>query len=293
MPETQYDRDTQNVGNIIGLEHLNVTVPDQALAALFYVTGLGFTRDPYIDFGTFNMWINIGSQQIHLPKQSPQVLRGTTGINIPSLKSLEKRLIRLDKYFGDQLQNTLFSWQKDDQRIHITCPWGNRFQCCEQELSGANSLGIAWIEVNVAQGTSDGISHFYQKILEAPSQSRKDLCVVKIGRFQELRFRETVDTLPDYDGHHIAIYLGNFSRPYKRLLDRGLITKESNQHEYRFENICDPGSGEVLATIEHEVRSMYHPMFARNLVNRNPQQTFSNYQAGADAHIGKNQSGSA
>ena len=54
------------------LEHVNVTVPDQGLAALFYVTGLGFTRDPYIDFGTFNMWVNLGEQQFHLPSRMPR-----------------------------------------------------------------------------------------------------------------------------------------------------------------------------------------------------------------------------
>ena len=49
------------------VEHVNVTVPDQAEATFFYVNGLGFTRDPYIDFGPFNVWINVGAQQFHLP----------------------------------------------------------------------------------------------------------------------------------------------------------------------------------------------------------------------------------
>ena len=31
----------------MGLEHLNLTVPDQQLAIRFYISGLGFTRDPY------------------------------------------------------------------------------------------------------------------------------------------------------------------------------------------------------------------------------------------------------
>ena len=55
---TEFNRVEENVGNILNMEHVNLTVPDQQLAALFYVSGLGFTRDPYIDFGTFNMWIN-------------------------------------------------------------------------------------------------------------------------------------------------------------------------------------------------------------------------------------------
>ena len=85
MAEQTYDRRTQDVGNVVALEHVNVTVPDQELAALFYVTGLGFTRDPYIDFGTANLWINVGSQQFHLPKRDAQILRGTIGLVVPDL----------------------------------------------------------------------------------------------------------------------------------------------------------------------------------------------------------------
>ena len=44
----EFNRAEENVGNILNMEHVNLTVPDQQLAALFYVSGLGFTRDPYI-----------------------------------------------------------------------------------------------------------------------------------------------------------------------------------------------------------------------------------------------------
>ncbi|MDO8431197.1 MAG: hypothetical protein Q7S58_02175 [Candidatus Binatus sp.] len=41
-----YDRAAEDLGNIVALEHVNVTVPDQEKAALFYINGLGLTRDP-------------------------------------------------------------------------------------------------------------------------------------------------------------------------------------------------------------------------------------------------------
>ena len=31
----KYDRTTEDLGNIVGLEHVNVTIPDQRLATLF------------------------------------------------------------------------------------------------------------------------------------------------------------------------------------------------------------------------------------------------------------------
>ncbi|MBV1907151.1 MAG: hypothetical protein KUG75_13830 [Pseudomonadales bacterium] len=291
MSKAQYDRQQEDVGNIIGLEHLNVTVPDQALAALFYVTGLGLTQDPYIDFGSFNMWVNAGSQQFHLPKQSAQVLRGKIGLNVPDLGALKKRLSRLEKHFGDQLEGSHFAWQESEDCIDISCPWGNRLVATEQPIARANTLGIPWIEVDVAPGSSEGIARFYDEIMEAPVAHVPGLTSVAAGRYQQLRFCESDTPLPEYDGHHIAIYLVNFSRPYKRLLERGLITIETDAHEYRFQDISDPNTGEVLATIEHEVRSTFHPMFARELVNRDANQSFFNYRAGADAHRGLNHSG--
>ena len=65
-----------DLGNIVALEHVNVAVPDQQLATLFYVTGLGLTRDPYLMTGTKNMWVNVGRSQFHLPGGKPQVVEG-------------------------------------------------------------------------------------------------------------------------------------------------------------------------------------------------------------------------
>ena len=38
----------------------------------------------------------------------------------------------------------------------------------------------------------------------------------------------------------------------------------------------------MLFQIEHEIRSMTHPLYARPLVNRNPAQTNRNYIMGGD-----------
>src|SRR5690349_6196463 len=82
----------EDVGNIVSLEHVNVRIDDQSLATLFYIVGLGFTRDPYMNVGLTNMWINIGDQQFHLPTGQPQVLRGHTGLVVPDIAGLKERL---------------------------------------------------------------------------------------------------------------------------------------------------------------------------------------------------------
>ena len=41
----------------------------------------------------------------------------------------------------------------------------------------------------------------------------------------------------------------------------------------------------MLFQIEHEIRSMTHPLYARRLVNRNPAQTNRNYIWGGDEWV--------
>ena len=90
--EARLDRAREDLGNVVKLEHVNVTIPDQSLATLFYVAGLGLTRDPYIMVSTNNMWINVGRSQFHLPTGKPQTLRGHTGIIVPDREELLARL---------------------------------------------------------------------------------------------------------------------------------------------------------------------------------------------------------
>ena len=87
-----FDRTVEDLGNIVCLEHVNTSVPDQQLATTFYIMGLGLTRDPYIMTGTNNMWINVGRAQFHLPSGNAQVLRGTSGIVIEGREALLQRL---------------------------------------------------------------------------------------------------------------------------------------------------------------------------------------------------------
>jgi hypothetical protein len=47
--------------------------------------------------------------------------------------------------------------------------------------------------------------------------------------------------------------------------------------------LIDPDSGETLFEVEHEVRSMRHPLYCRPLVNRNPDVTNRNFAQGHEA----------
>ena len=282
MSTRNFDRAEEDFGNVLNMEHINLTVPDQQLAALFYVTGLGFTRDPYIDFGTFNMWINVGEQQFHLPKRDAQRFRGHIGVVVPDLDGLKRRLDFIDR----PMQGTAFKREEKNDHIALSCPWGNDIRAFGPSFG--TSLGIPFAVLDVPPGSADGIARFYNDVLGAPArvvENGERRAEASMGGIQRLVFRETDAEIPAYDGHHIAVYVSNFSRPHAALNERGLITEESDQHQYRFQAIVDPGSGETITEIEHEVRSLKHPMFKRFLVNRNPAQGFMNYVQGRDAFV--------
>src|SRR5438874_165450 len=181
MAVVKFDRAAQVPGNIVHFEHVNVTVPDPVKATIFWIMGMGFTRDPYLMVGIDNMWANMGAPS------SIVDCRGATAAKV--------------RIGGQQLS---------------------------------------------------------------------------------FIFRETNDPIPAYDGHHVAIYIADFYAPYKKLMDRGLISMESHAYEWRFIKIVDPDTNELLFEIEHEVRSMTNPLYMRPLVNRNAAQQQRTYQRGRD-----------
>jgi len=283
----EYDRARQDLGNIILLEHVNVTIPDQRLATIFYLSGLGLTRDPYLMTGIDNMWVNVGRSQFHLPSRGTQVLRGLVGIVLPDLAALEHRLLGV----APLLAETRFAWEKRDEYIEATCPWGNRYRChAPAPEFGDTELAIAYVQLEAPAGSAPGIAGFYREVLGAHAVINGGAggatAVVSTGTAQRLRFRETARPLPEFDGHHIQVYIADFSGPHRRLAERGLVTEESSEHQYRFREIVDPSSGKPLFTLEHEVRSLTHPLYGRPLVNRNPAQSNRDYVRGHDAFRG-------
>lgn len=280
-----YDRTTEDVGNIVEFGHVNVRVDDQRLATLFYIMGLGLTRDPYLQVGVDNMWVNAGTCQFHLPMGKPQVLRGTTGLVVPDLDALAARLAAV----APRLAGTAFTSTRHGDVIEATCPWGNRIRvhAPNERHFGRMLLGMPYVEVDVARGASGAIARFYRTILANPAEEGSDargpFVRVPIGLAEALVFRETDAALPPFDGHHIQIAIADFSGVHARLLARGLVTEESSQSQYRFQDIVDPDSGRVVATIEHEVRSMRHPMYARFMTNRDPGTTNNVYAPGYEA----------
>ena len=288
--DATYNRLEQSLGNIVHMEHVNLMIPEQPSALLFYITGLRLTRDPYLMTGLDNMWINMGRSQMHLPRRdpSPQILRGTIGIVVPNLNEIEESLDTVK----DQLVGSRFSYKRKNNTIEVLCPWGNKFKIHEPAAEYGNmQLGLPYVELSAPQASSKKIARFYAEIMGATvhnGQRKGAPCAsITTGSAQYIHFIETDELQPDYDGHHVAIYIADFAGPYDKLRERNLISRESDEHEWRFIDIIDLDSNEVVFQIEHEVRSVTHPLYARPLVNRNPAQSNRGYRRGQDIFLGE------
>ena len=252
------------VGNIVGLEHVNVCVADQQTAFHFYVEGLGFVRDKEYQTGLENMWVNLGPTQFHLPIGTPQVLRGHVGVVVPDREALLRRLAQLEEDLGD----SDFEFSDSEAFVDVTSPWGNHFRVFEPAtVPSYLGAGIGYVEFDVPIGVGAGIAEFYREMLgtsavvEGEAGHQIARCVV--GQGQSLAFRETEQPIAPYDGHHVQIYVADIAGPRARLAPRGLVYEDHDPNQFRFKDIIDLESGAVLYEIEHEVRSTSHPMFGR------------------------------
>ena len=284
MPDREYDRATQDLGNIVNLGHINVRITDQHLATHYYVSGLGLTRDPFLNTGARVMWVNVGMSQFHLPTGEPDVLRGITGLVLPDRAGLLERLAQMRK----PLIGTKFEFRESNDCIEIVCPWGNRINVHAPDESrfGRIVLGMPYIAFDVRPGTAHRIARFYRDVMGAlvtvDDNGSGRSARAQVGEKQYWYFRETDAPEQPYDRHHAQIYISNFSGPYRRLKELGLLTLDVNDHEYRFKNVIDLETHEVLFTVEHEVRSQTHPLYGRPLINRNPAQSNRDYKPGHD-----------
>src|SRR5690606_23313618 len=137
---------------------------------------------------------------------------GTPGCVLSYLKALLNLLLTS----APRLDGTEFRFTDLSDFVEVTCPWGNRFRvhAPSPELGGFD-LGMPYIELMVPTGTADGIARFYGEVIGAQARCEETrgarVAVVRVGRGQQLFFRETGDKIPAYDGHHIQLYLVDFS----------------------------------------------------------------------------------
>ena len=147
--------------------------------------------------------------------------------------------------------------------------------------------------------TVESIARFYDFFFDAPTSLVNDgtsnIAIIGFGKIDEngrpeqsLLFREIVVDEPQQHqvvnskdlgtGHHITIYVGNCDADFEvaasncvdgellwvnpHFLDRVLDVDEAMKcKQFRFKDIVDIHTGETLYVLEHEIRSISHPLF--------------------------------
>ncbi len=264
------------LGNAVFLDHVNFPVTDHRLATLFFIEGLGFTRDPYRNVGTANMWVNVGTQQFHLPIGRPLPFSGEVAIAVPDLAELAGRLGAI----AGGLEGSEFSCAEDGECLRIVDPWGRRLRAYRAgALPGRNPLALPYVEFWVASGAAAGIADFYRRVIGAPAELSEEggepTAHVFVGPHQTLRYREKRDAEPSGHVLHVCLYLTHFWEIYAAMGELGILYEEVANEQFRFCDIPPPqgasqteGSNGSLYSIEHEMRSVYHLDYRRPLVNR-------------------------
>ncbi|GAX17362.1 hypothetical protein FisN_41Hh001 [Fistulifera solaris] len=261
------------------------------------------------------IWANCGASQFHLPYGSvAQRIPGHIGLLYNSLDGLKERLkthgkdckeykigsdngrefIRLVDHYDNVFycrQDSLANRRAvEEQWIQPIISSANTdFPADLVQRFGrdrSECRGIDYVEFLCPVGTAERIALFYESVFDATTsvvESRDNpVAVVALGNIDEhgradqsLLFRETSEPLPPYDGHHVAMYVGesvaDFERALTNAITAGIVwvnPRFSDQahdlagarkwKQFRFKNIIDMETGETIFELEHEMRSIDH-----------------------------------
>ena len=168
------------------------------------------------------------------------MLRGHTGLVISGREALLDRLASVAK----KLDGTAFAFSEHNDHVEAICPWGNRVRCYEPDAArfGRITLGIPYVEFEVPAGTAKGICDFYPQIMGIPAELKNGdgtVARAKVGKGPVSAVPRDRPAAAGIRRPPCAIYITNFSGPYRLLSERGLISQEDNQYQYRFRDIVD------------------------------------------------------
>jgi hypothetical protein len=264
-------RPSPEVGSLVHFEHVNLRVPDHRLATLYFIEGLGLTRDPLRMVGTGNMWVNVGTQQFHLPIGDATPMPGVVGLVVPDVDAVEHQLGEV----SPALKDTLFSLESVGDTLLTATPWGHQIRVHGQTpMTGRLPHALAYVEFWVAPGTSRGIGAFYRDVLQCPVEEAPidgdRSAWATVGSHQTFRFRERPNAGPVTTDSHVAVYLTRYRAIYDALSRLDAVMEADLNEQFRFNRILDPESRAPLFNFEHEMRSLHHPDYRRPLVNRLP-----------------------
>jgi len=245
------------------------------------------------------MVVFVGQHQFHLlvKENHADVIEGRIGLVIKNINSLKRRLGEVQSLLAE----TKFSFHVvDSYTVDVTCPWGNHFrvhahrpgeETNPEHPNFPSGFGLSYLELDCRPGTVTDIACFYKMrtgaITADASHRYAGTHAVDIvaGARQRISYVEKHGAESKCLDWHIGLYVANFSELYRSLEDDVLIFKDVEEQEIcksvdealgdyqlRFRDIISGGAGDAQCThvvfrLQHEVRSLFHEMFGRTLIN--------------------------
>ena len=257
--------------------------PDPRAAAIVRSTGMESRDLHWANVGLQQFHLPVGE-----PGEPDQRLRGSIGLDYAreDLAALRRRLVSIgvevaveeDDEGGegddDDRQEHQRQHQHQQVRLRFRGPNGNRFvahgrDAADQAYLGPLSiprsqpalpggktigLGMRYVDLLIPAGAAGAVAGFYVDLFGAAVDRPTPTSVrVGIGEKQSLRFTEVGpgEALPDYDGHHVAVYTNNFAQLYRRARAAGAIFENP-----RFPKLTYPTRADALKHNEFRVRDM-------------------------------------
>mmetsp|Transcript_25824 Transcript_25824/g.45859 ORF Transcript_25824/g.45859 Transcript_25824/m.45859 type:complete len:302 (-) Transcript_25824:151-1056(-) len=280
------------------LEHLNLDVLDQEVAEAFYCGVLGCSKDPKRPKHR-TLHSNCGYlTQFHTGKEEKaQIWRGVIELAFTP-EALQKVVERVASLERKAEKNPFTVVSRASSSLRLRGPFGNDFllraatkpqftylsdakhgiRACSE---GSAPLGISSVTVACAPGKAREIAKFYLEVFHFPiefaqANGEKKSTVVAGNGAQQIFFLETEGVAVDEDrGEHMAIYIGDFEGCFKRCKNLGLVwvnprfkhldnteTLEDarSSQTFRIRDVKGWDTGEHLLRLEHEIRSLKHPL---------------------------------
>ena len=282
---SKFDRSAEDVGNILALEHLNLTVPEPRDCARFYVSGLGFTRDPYMDFGVLNfnnMWVNVRRPTIPFAGREAAAVPRTTSVS--TCRDLDQLRWRLE-HVGKSLKDTRSAGRSttitSTSRAHGAIAALPR--AGSSRWRSASAISTWRYRREPRRGSRGFISRFSRR----RRTDANGLPQVQLGTNQTLRFIETENEISTPT---TATTSQSMSQTSPRRTT-GSRTRPRHRGD-RSASISLPGnrrSGRTNAAPCSRTRARgtqpEAPNVGRHLVNRNSGQTFLTFHRGREAFV--------
>ena len=212
-----FDRAAEDLGNSIHLEHVNVQVPDQRLAQLFYAVGLGLTRDPYLMVVRHQHVDQCRAQPV------PSADRQGAGRARPHRAGdLRPRGAARPPHRACAASSTARSsasastttTSRRSVRGAIACAATSRTQSASGASRSASRTSSSTCRSAARRRSRPSIRRSWARP-RTVQNGDGTVTRVQMGKNQYLQFRETDAPQPAFDGHHVQMYIANFSGPVR------------------------------------------------------------------------------